>query len=123
MKIDGLKERDSCLALVFLILLIWLFARANFLVYAAMAVLLLGMVWPAAMRPFAICWFGLARFTGGIMSSVLLTAVWLALVVPFGFVRKMLGKDSLHLKNFHGSGSAFIIRDHVYTAEDLKNPY
>lgn len=124
MNISKLQERDSCLALVFLILIFWLFWRVDWLVFAAMAALLLGMVWPSAMRPFAIFWFGLAHALGNVMSRVLLTVVWLALVVPVGLVRRMMGKDSMRLKEWrNGDGSVFVTRDHKYGSEDLQNPY
>lgn len=93
-------------------------------VYAAMAVMLLGMIWPAAMRPFAFLWFALAKVLGGAMSSVLLAIVWASLVLPVGLIRRALGRDSLHLKQWrNGSASCFVSRDHTYTANDLKNPY
>lgn len=124
MNISKLQERDSCLALVFLILIFWLFWRVDWLVFAAMAALLLGMVWPASMRPFAVFWFGLSHVLGNVMSRVLLTVVWLALVVPVGLARRMLGKDSMRLKEWRGGdGSVFVIRDHIYKPEDLQNPY
>lgn len=123
MSISKIQERDSCLALVFLVLLIWLFLRQQWLVYLAMGILLLGMIWPAAMRPFAFCWFGLSHFLGKIVSTILLAVIWLVMVVPVGLLRRMLGRDSLHLKQFRAGGSAFVVRDHLYTADDLKNPY
>ncbi len=123
MKIGKIQERDACLALVFLILLIWFFQRQEWIVYAAMSVLLLGMIWPGAMRPFAIAWFGLAAFLGRFTSSILLTVVWLLLVVPVGCARRMFGRDSMGFKKWHGNGSTFVVRDHVYGPEDLKNPY
>ena len=124
MKISKLQERDSCLALVFLILIFWLFWRVDWLVFAAMSALLLGMVWPGAMRPFAVFWFGLARMLGNVMSRVLLTVVWLALVVPVGLARRMLGKDAMRLKEWRsGDDSVIVARDHKYGPEDLQNPY
>lgn len=122
--ITGYQERDSCLALVFLLLLVWFFHRRVELVYAAMAALLLGMIWPGAMKPFAFCWYGLAALLGKIMSNVLLSVVWLLLVLPVGLFRRLLGRDSLRLKQWHDGGkSCFVIRDHTYDAGDLKNPY
>lgn len=122
--ITGYQERDTCMALVFLLLLIWFFYRQAALVYASMALLLLGMIWPAAMRPLAFVWYGLAMLMGKVVSSILLGIVWLVLVVPVGLARRFMGKDSLRLKQWRdGSPSAFVVRDHVYEAADMKNPY
>lgn len=122
--ITGYQERDSCLALTFLLLLIWLFCKRAELVYAAMIVLLLGMIWPPLMRPFAAFWFGFAQVLGKFTAAILLSVVWLCLVLPVGLVRRMLGRDALALKQWrNGSQSCFVVRDHVYSPDDLKNPY
>lgn len=122
--ISPLQERDACLALVLLVLIVWFFWRHNIMVYIAMAALAAGMVWPACMKPFAVCWFGLSTGMGAIMSRVLLGFVWLSMVVPVGFIRKLMGKDSMRLKNWHqNNDSVFIERNHKYTDKDLNNPY
>lgn len=123
-KITPMQERDSCLALVFLLLLVWLFWRSQYLVYAAMAVLLYGMVWPAGMRPFAWLWFGLAKVLSRVVGSCVLGIIWLILVVPVGIARRYAGKDSLRLKKWHqDQNSAFVNRDHKYTPSDISTPY
>lgn len=122
--ITGYQERDSCLALTFLLLVIWCFFRHNAIIYAAMAVLLAGMIWPGLMKPFAFAWYGLAMLLGKVTSSILLTVVWVCMVLPVGLARRLMGRDALGLKKWrNGSESCFVTRDHVYTSDDLKNPY
>ena len=123
-KITSLQCRDTCLALTFLLLLIWLFTKNAYLVYAAMLLLLIGMVIPISMKPLAWAWFGLSHLLGQVMSRVLLGIVYVLLVLPMGIIRRLLGKDSLRLKLWkHDDASCFVERPHVFAAEDLKNPY
>jgi len=123
-KITQLECRDTCLALTFLLLLIWLFTKIAYLVYAAMLLLLIGMVIPVSMKPLAWAWFGLSHLLGQVMSRVLLGIVYLLLVLPVGLIRRLLGKDPLRLKLWkQNDASCFVERMHVFTAEDLKNPY
>ena len=122
--ITPLQCRDTCLALAFLLLLLWAFTGNAYFVYAAMLLLLVGMVFPAAMKPSAWAWFGLSRLLGQIMSRVLLGIVYLLLVLPMGLIRRMLGADSLCLRLWKkDDASCFVERVYVFTAEDLKNPY
>lgn len=122
--ITGIQQRDTCLAVSFLLLLVWLFTKYIAFIYAAMLLMLLGMLCPAAMRPLARLWFGLAQALGHVMSSVLLSIVWAILVVPVGLARRVMGRDSLRLKQWRdGTGTCFVERSHTYTASDLKNPY
>ena len=122
--ITRIQERDTCLALAFLLLLIWFFTRHEGVVYAAIIFLLVGMIWSAAMRPLAFLWFGLSNVLGKIMSSVLLSAVYLIVVLPVAVLRRLMGKDSLRLRQWRsGTGTCFVAREHSYTSEDLKHPY
>lgn len=122
--ISRLQERDTCLALTFLLLLVWFFTRRVELVYAAMIFLLVGMVWSSAMRPLAFLWFGLSHLLGKVMSTLLLSLVYVVILLPVAGLRRLMGKDSLRLRQWRsGGGSCFIPREHAYTAEDLKHPY
>lgn len=122
--ITRIQERDTCLALTFLLLLIWFFTRHEEIIYAAMVFLLVGMIWSAAMRPLAFFWFGLSNVLGKVMSSVLLSVVYLLIVLPVAVLRRLMGKDTLRLRQWRSStDSCFITREHSYTAEDLNHPY
>ncbi len=61
------------------------------------ALVLLGLVAPAALRLVYQVWMGLAVVLGFIMTRVLLTVVFVLLVVPIGLVLRLLGKDLLRL--------------------------
>jgi hypothetical protein len=123
-KNDGIRQRDVCLALTFLLLLLWLLFKQTFFVYAAMLLLLLGMCAPGAMAPFAVVWFGLARILGSVMSFVLLTLVYVVILLPVAIVRRCMGKDAMNLKLWkNGKGSCLVEREHVFTPEDFTHPY
>ena len=47
-----------------------------------------------------------------------------ALMLPVAVLRRLMGKDALRLRQWRsGSASCFIVREHLYTAEDIKHPY
>lgn len=118
------QDRDACLALTFIILLVWLFWRYDWLVYVSMAVVLYGMVWPAGMRPFTCVWFGLSQLLSRFVGSIVLGIIWCVLVIPVGLARRMMGKDSMRLKKWRqNQDSVFVNRDHTYNAKDISAPY
>ena len=122
--ITGIQERDTCLALTFLLLLLWAFVGKPLFVWLAMALLLLGMVWPGAMRPLAVVWFGLSHLLGKIVSTLLLSLVFFLVLLPVAGVRRLMGKDALRLRQWRkGRESCFVVREHVYAKEDLEHPY
>jgi energy-coupling factor transporter transmembrane protein EcfT len=121
---EDLRRRDTALALAFLLLLVWLFTGRDFWVHAVMGLLVLAMVFPGAMALPAKAWFGLSRILGGVMSRVILTGIFFLIVCPVALVRRAAGKDALGLKKWkRDDQSVFFVREHVFTEQDLHNPY
>lgn len=123
-KISELQCRDTTLALTLLILIVWLFIRENVIIYAAMGLLVAGMTVPSLMRLPARLWFGFSSVLGNIMSRIILSLIFFIIVMPVALVRRLLGKDSLGLKNWRrDADSAFVLRKHTFSATDLHKPY
>ncbi|MDL2216578.1 SxtJ family membrane protein [Desulfovibrio sp. OttesenSCG-928-M14] len=120
--ITPIQCRDTALAVIFLLLLIWFFIRENYLVYAAGAFTLYAMLLPKTLSPLARAWFGFSHILGQIMSRVLLGLIYILLVLPIALLRKAMGKDSLRLRGWKkGDESAFVVRNHQYGKEDLSH--
>jgi multisubunit Na+/H+ antiporter MnhG subunit len=124
------KANDTGQALVLLCLIIFLFTSCSVFVVAGLIILLVNMICPIVFKPVALLWFGLAEILGVFVSRIVLTIVFVLLVIPVGFVRILLGQDTLQLKKWKqnhekddGNDSVFIVRDHKYSADDIRNPY
>ncbi len=125
-KITPIQCRDTALAFAFLSLLIWFFTDEVRFIYATMFIVLWAMVWPSSWQWPARLWFGLSHVLGFFMSKVLLSIIYIIILMPVAMVRRVMGKDSMRLKNYKsgaGSNSAFVIREHTFSKEDLDNPY
>ena len=58
------------------------------------------------------------------LDPVGLTIIFFILVLPIGFMRRLLGKDPMQLQKWKkDQTSAFKTREHVYTAKDIEHPY
>ncbi len=123
-KITPIQCRDTALAFAFLSLLIWLFVGENYLIYTCMGIVLFAMIWPSGMIWPARLWFGFSHILGTVMSKVLLSIIYGLIVMPVAMVRRMLGKDSMQRKAYKASqDTAFVVREHTYTKDDLEHPY
>src|SRR6516162_8710049 len=90
----------------------------------AIAALVVDMTFPQFYRPVAVLWLGLSHLLGTVVSKILLTLVFFGVVTPIGLARKVLGFDSLKLKNFKsGENSVMVIRNHIFTGKDIEKPY
>ena len=123
-KISPDQAKDTGMAMVLICLLIAFFGQKQQLGAIAILLLLINMIWPKIYKPLAKIWLGLSYLLGTIISTVLLSIIFFALVMPVGLVRRFLGKDSLQVKKWKkGRDSVFKARDHEFTSEDITHPY
>lgn len=115
---------DTGMALTLLCLILGLWRDKPGWFVAAATFLVVNMTWPMAYAPAARVWFGLSGLLGSVMSRVILTLVYFAVLTPVGLLRRALGKDSLKLHAFKtGQGSVFHVRSGAFTAKDLTMPF
>ncbi len=115
-------DTGMALTLICLILGLWRDRPGWFV--AATTLLVVNMTWPMAYAPAAKLWFGLSALLGSVMSRVILTLVYFAVLTPMGLLRRALGKDTLKLRAFKsGTDSVFHTRSGAFTAKDLTTPF
>ncbi|MCX6290582.1 MAG: hypothetical protein NT126_02305 [Bacteroidetes bacterium] len=68
-------------------------------------------------------WMKLAYLSGLVMSKVILSVLFFLFLFPIALLSRLFSKkDSLQLKRSSGD-SYYTVRNHLYTAEDLENPW
>ncbi len=118
------RAKDTGLALVLILLLAAQLIPHPTLVWPAIALLVITMTWPKMFRPLAVVWFGLSHLLGQAASKIILSLLFIAVVAPMGFVRKLAGRDPMQLKAWQAGGPSFFNeRKHVFTKSDLEKPY
>ena len=116
--------KDTGLAIILIALLVVLAQRSTTLIAPAIGVLIVTMTVPKLLTPVARLWFGFSHYLGQGVSTVLLSIVFFGVVTPMGLIRKLAGKDAMRLGQWRaGRQSAFIRRDHTFTAVDLEKPF
>jgi Saxitoxin biosynthesis operon protein SxtJ len=84
----------------------------------------INMALPQIYRPVAVLWLGFSDLLGAVMSRVLLSIVFFAVVTPIAIFRRLAGKDSLKLRAFKaGKDSVMVERNHTFIGRDLERPY
>jgi len=118
------QSKDTGMAMVLLLLLFSAAFKRETLVTVAIVALVVDMTFPQLYRPVAVLWLGLSDLLGTVVSKILLTLVFFGVVTPIGLARKVLGFDSLKLKDFKaGENSVMVIRNHTFTGKDIEKPY
>ena len=118
------QSKDTGMAMVLLLLLFSGAFKRETLVTIAIIALVVDMTVPQLYRPVAVLWLGLSHLLGTVVSKILLTLVFFGVVTPIGLARKLLGIDSLKLKDFKScENSVMVIRNHIFTGKDIEKPY
>ena len=92
--------------------------------YLTGGTLLVTMITPVLIYPFALIWYNLSEILGSMVSKIILSVIYIVLVVPVGTLRKLAGKDSMQLKKFKKSNDSVLIsRNKSYTFEDIVKPF
>ena len=118
------QMKDTGMAMVLILLLTGFFFDKNILFKIALISLLINMIVPKFYYPFAIIWLGFSRILGTVVSKILLSIVFFLIVTPIGVIRRVLGYDSLKLKEFKlGSDSVMTIRNKTFAGKDIEKPY
>jgi hypothetical protein len=113
---------DSGMALVLLLALLAFFMEDIRYIPAIALVAALSLLIPWAMYPFALLWMNFAFLLGIVSSNLLLSLVFFLVVFPMGLIRRISGKDSLHLRKFKkSSASVFINRNQSFKLKDLES--
>ncbi len=118
------QAKDSGMAIMLILMIIGLYTKNDLFYKLAFPVLLMNMIYPMFFYPFAIFWFGFANMLGTIMSKILLSVVFFVIVMPIALLRRLLGKDTLLLKEFKKSNESVMkTRNQTYVAADLEKPF
>jgi len=118
------QSRDTGMAMVLLLLIVFIFTKRSGYVGAAMLVHIVNMTVPGVFRPVAVVWLGLSHLLGKVVSTIVLGGIFLLVVTPVALMRKWMGKDSLRLRAFKaGEESVMVQRNHTFTAADIEKPF
>jgi hypothetical protein len=118
------QSRDTGMAMVLLLLILYISLRREEFVFGAMVLHILNMTVPNLYRPIAVLWLGMAHLLGTFVSTILLSIVFFVVVTPMGMLRRLIGKDSLKLRAFKaGRESVMVVRDHTFAGPDIERPY
>ncbi len=116
------RPTETCLVIATGILVIYLFHPAKPLIYAAIALGVIGAFIPSVAKWIDWAWYKLSEGMGWVMSKVMLSVVFFVFLFPVAMLSRVFGKkDSLQLKK--KPGSYWTERNHVYEGKDLENTW
>jgi len=121
MKQDRKKNLEAVLAIVFaLLLLFWIFDFSKWVVFAAMLISILSLLFGFFTDFLGTLWLGFAKGLGFVMGKIILTTVFYLFLTPLALVSKLFRKDTL-LLNKKGRKSFYVERNYSFSPKDIEN--
>lgn len=119
---DQCKDAGMAFVLIFLILK-FVFGYDYFLAFATVF-LVITMTAPRILKVLAAMWFGISELLSIIVSKIILSIMFFAIVTPVALVRRLMHKDSLRLCEFKKSRESVMDhRDHTFGPKDIERPF
>ena len=118
------QARDTGMAMTLILLILGFYLKNDTCFMLAVPALLLTMTIPALYKPLAVVWLGFSRMLGKIVSRIILTLIFFVIVTPVGLIRRILGYDSLKLKQFKKDDrSVMHERDVLFDRKSIEKPF
>jgi hypothetical protein len=115
---------EAGIVLALLLVLAGLFTGNGVYYKLAAIMLLVDLAAPRVFKPFAFCWFNFSVWLGFITSRILLSVIFVLIIIPVAFFRKLGGKDRLRLREFKKSTTTvFTERNITFGADHLNHTY
>ncbi len=114
--------RDTGLVFA-LISLFFAFRGSRIGLIAAVVLIVVTMLFPSLLRPFAWLWFVTAKALGSVMQRVCFGLIFFLIVTPVGFLRRVLKGDARDLSRNAARATSFVPLKGLMTPEDMVHPY
>jgi predicted membrane protein len=115
------KKIETIIVLCIFLLLLARLNRSWNLVYDAIGLGILGFTWKWFRDNLYFAWMKLSECLGFISGKILLTFVFVFVLIPVSFFARRRKNFFIQLKK--RNESYYVDRDHVFSKEDLENPW
>lgn len=121
------KHKDTIITIAAGFILIYFILESRWeidekwLLYTALGVLVAGIVSPFVSKYIHTGWFWIADKLGFVMSKLIMLLIFVIILIPMGALSRIFRKDFMMLKR--RDKTYYRDRNHLFKAEDMKNPW
>jgi len=116
------SNKESILAITLLMLLLYYFTRNSWFIHIAAAVIIVSLLIPGVALLLDKFWNFITSVLGRFSSNLLLSVIFFAVLLPWGLLLRLFGKEMLPIK-LGGRSTTFSIRNKTFVNKDLQNPF
>lgn len=113
------KPAESIIAITGGLIVFYLIYKVTVLLFIALGFIAVGLLSSFLSSKIARLWMGLGKMFGYISSRILIGMVFYIILTPLALIRKLF----MDRKHKDEKKSNFIVRNHLYSAEDFSRPF
>jgi hypothetical protein len=114
----------TLLSIIGSMLILFIFLKSNYIIYAALAIILISFIFPVAGQHIAGAFNFLMKFLGKINMYLFTSLFFYLFLFPISLIYKLTGKKSSPGKKGKITpGSYFIERNKLFEVKDFENPW
>ena len=123
-KITKVQSKDTGIVFGLVLMFAGIAADSNIYLKLSFALILLALIIPQFFKYPAVLWFALSEKLGSLVSKIVLAVIYIIVVLPVSFIRKIFGSDPMMIKNFGKSDKGtWTKREHQYSNSDFIKPF
>ena len=115
------KALETIIVLALASLLASFILDINWLVYLAIALLTISFISKKLTTLIGEVWFIFSEYFGIVMNQIIMFIIFYLFLCPISFFQRLFGGNQILNKS--KNGSHFIKRNHLYSKNDIKNPW
>jgi hypothetical protein len=122
-KINEAKQLEACIAIALFFLVVGELKARPYYFFASAGALVIALLAMPARRLIGIVWYKIPEIIGPIMTNIILSIFFFAVLFPMAQLKKFSGADPLNLKRPGSGDSLWKSRGHVYVRADLERTW
>lgn len=116
-----IKYRETLLVIVLGFSILYLILDKEWMLYVSVGLGVLGMISIGLNRWIHLAWIFIGEKLGFVVNKIIMGVLYIVVLLPLSFLARIFRKDVMDLKP--GLKSSLHQRNHLYGADDLKNPW
>ena len=118
---EKVRQKETILTIAAGFLVLFLIIDSRWMLYLSLGILIIGVISDTLTFAVHTGWFWIAEKMGYVMSRIILGITFLFVLLPVGTAARFFRKDFMMLRK--RKDSYYHTRDHVFSRDDLKDPW
>ncbi|HEX2956684.1 MAG TPA: hypothetical protein VHO70_07625 [Chitinispirillaceae bacterium] len=118
------KTKDVGFVVLLFLMMFHVYTKNDSLIFVSIITILVSILFPGILAPFAWIWYGLSELLGIVVSRIILTLIFYVVITPVGLLRRLIVRKRMKMECWKkDTGSIFTLCEKTFSTTDIENPF